>query len=289
MQKNESHIKQKIDERLNSLPGLNLEYKKSADEVWTELTRFVETKESERSAPVVRISSRQIWTIAAAIVVVLLASVLFMRLYTTEVYAPFGKHVLAELPDGSQVRLNAGSEINYHPLWWSLIRKVNLTGEAFFEVKKGKKFEVVSKAGSTIVLGTSFNIFARDNNYKVTCYTGKVRVVASQSRHSLDIVPNEQASLNRDGSLRLSKIKNIEEPVSWMNDMFIFTGTPLDFVFDEIERQYDVNITVAEEADYLYTGNFTRNQPLEQVLKMVCRPYGLHFQKTDKGYIIVKE
>jgi hypothetical protein len=59
-------------------------------------------------------------------------------------------------------------------------------------------------------------------------------------------------------------------------------------VFEEIERQYDVSIIFPGKFHHLYTGNFSRNQPVEQVLKMVCKPYGLEFRKTDQGYEIVK-
>jgi transmembrane sensor len=288
MQKNESHIDHRLEERLKALPDLDVEYKKSGDEVWTQLSRSIEASEGGYAAPVVMFSHRRVW-MAAAVIFVLFGSTLFMRLYTTGVSVPFGQHNVAELPDGSTVELNAGSEISYKPLWWYVNREVTLEGEAFFEVESGKQFAVVSSAGLTMVLGTSFNVYARNNDYQVTCYTGKVRVVSSGSGHSLDILPREQATLNRDGLLRLSKVKNIEEPVSWKSEMFIFTAKPLNYVFEEIERQYAITIYAGENFDYLYTGNFSRNQSVEQALKMVCRPYGLQFRKTNEGYFIIND
>ncbi|WP_291859593.1 DUF4974 domain-containing protein, partial [Marinilabilia sp.] len=89
--------------------------------------------------------------------------------------------------------------------------------------------------------------------------------------------------------LRLSALKNKEEVVSWRSAMFMFTATPIEKVFDEIERQYAVEIEAEGVPDHLYSGNFSRNQPLEQVLKMVCRPYGLNYQKISGGYRILND
>ena len=287
MQRKEPHIDKKLQERLIRLPEINLNYEKSKDEVWADLSESIEASGVEPSGSVVEIFPGRIWLTAAAVVFVLLGTGLFMRLYTAEVNAPFGEHVLTQLPDDSEVKLNAGSSIRYKPFWWRFNRKVHLTGEAFFEVQKGGKFEVNSQAGKTIVLGTSFNIYARDNEYKVSCFTGKVRVVARQSGHVLEIIANEQVTLNNEGSLRLYKMKNIEDAASWMNDMFVFTAMPLNDVFEEIERQYNISISGSEDLDYLYTGNFSRNQSAEEVLKMVCKPYGLQFRKSGQGFVIV--
>ncbi|MFW5753203.1 MAG: FecR family protein [Marinilabiliaceae bacterium] len=272
---------------LRNIPDLDLTYRKSKQDVWNELSQSIDSGKEDVSLK--HFSTGRIWLSLAASVVLLVAIVAFMRLYSKEIVAERGKHLVTTLPDGSRVTLNAGTIVSYHPLWWTFERKVVLDGEAFFEIEKGKSFDVISSHAKTKVLGTSFNIYARNNHYQVTCYTGKVRVVSTLSGHTLDILPNEQASLNKDGSLRLSKLKNAKISVSWMKDMFIFTATPLDMVFGEIERQYAVEIKIDGEYSYLYTGNFTRNQPVEQVLKTVCRPYGLTFEKTENGYLIVKE
>lgn len=289
MQKKESHIDRNLEELLNRLPGIDVGFEKSKDEVWAGLSRSIGFSGAETSGSVVGLFSTPVWVAAAAVIIVLLGVVSFMRLYTTEVVAPYGKHVTAQLPDGSFVELNAGSEIVYQPFWWFLNREVELEGEAFFEVEKGKTFRVSSFAGTTSVLGTSFNVYAREKDYQVTCYSGKVWVEASETGHSLEIAPHEQATLTKDGGLRLSALKNKEEVVSWRSAMFMFTATPIEKVFDDIERQYAVEIEAEGLPDYLYSGNFSRNQPLEQVLKMVCRPYGLNYQKISGGYRILND
>ena len=79
------------------------------------------------------------------------------------------------LPDGSQVILNSDSELEYNDNF-SHDRTLNLNGEAFFQVEKGKSFTVVTNEGEVAVLGTSFNVLARDGVFVVSCKTGKVRV-----------------------------------------------------------------------------------------------------------------
>jgi len=288
MYKNQSNIDRKRSDRVNALPGLDLSYRKSADKVWSELSHSMGGNAEEVHAPTIFLKHRFLWA-AAAVLFLLIGSGVFTRFYTTRVEAAYGEHLTARLPDGSEVELNAGTSIEYRPLWWGFKREVFMEGEAFFEVKKGKQFNVMSPNGITTVLGTSFNVYARDQDYQVTCYSGKIRVLASKSGHSLDIVSEEQATLIGSGSLRLSNIKNIEEPVSWRNEMFFFTSASLNKVFKELERQYAVTIEAETDLNYLYTGNFSRNQPVEQVLKMVCRPYGLSFREVESNYFIVND
>lgn len=282
--------KQSSDDVLNALPNLDLSYEKSEDEVWHELESLMEQTEAGSLPPKRTMAASWYRVAVAAVLVLALGAGLVMRLYTKTVHSQAGQHITAVLPDGSSVELNAGSVIKYKPLWWQFERRLSFEGEAFFKVSDGKEFEVVSSIGRTMVLGTSFNIYARKGEYKVTCYTGKVRVVSAGTGHSLDIVPNEKATINRDGTMRLSKVSNTRSEAPWVNNMFLFTRTPMSLVFEEIERQYGVTIRQDEAIDHLlYTGNFTRDTSVEEVLKMVCRPYDLKFNKIDGIYVISKE
>jgi ferric-dicitrate binding protein FerR (iron transport regulator) len=277
-----------IDEPV--FPKIDLTYERSKDDVWQSLTLAME-KSNVTALPPKR-HMNQVWVriSVAAILVVGLGLGSFSRLYTKTIHSATGEHYLAMLPDGSTAEMNAGSILKYKPFWWYFNREVEFEGEAFFKVRKGEKFEVVSHLGRTSVLGTSFNIYARKGNYTVTCYTGKVRVVSIENGHSLDIEPREQASINRDGTMKLSQVEMVSEEAPWMNDMFFFTATPISLVFEEIERQYGITIDTHDlNKSLLYTGNFTRSLAADEVLKMVCRPYGLGFQIIDGVYVVQKE
>ncbi len=272
---------------LKSLPKLDVPYSRSKQQVWDELEQTMNKSVSESvSAPAmakVR-TFRPVWLSAAAILIVLLSTTAFFRFYTKTVQADMGQHLTALLPDGSSIELNAGSVIKYQPLWWRFNREVQFEGEGFFKVQKGQSFEVVSSLGRTIVLGTSFNIYARKNEYKVTCYTGKVRVVSVVSGESTDITPNMQAYIESNGRVVSAAEENTEATISWMKDMFFFTGTPIETVFEEVERQYGVRIQVQDQLNFLYTGNFKRSRSADDVMNMICRPMGLSYEKTNFGY-----
>lgn len=272
---------------MKSLPELDMPFLRSKEQVWDQLEHAINQQRSESEiAPSFGTKRvlRPLWLSVAAVMIVLLSTAAFFRFYTKTVHAEMGQHLTEILPDGSSIELNAGSIIKYQPLWWRFNREVQFEGEGFFKVQKGQSFEVVSSLGRTIVLGTSFNIYARKNEYKVTCYTGKVRVVSVISGESTDITPNMQAHIETSGRVVSVVEENTEATISWLNGMFFFTGTPIETVFEEVERQYGVRIQVQGQLNYLYTGNFKRNRSADDVMNMICRSMGLNFEKTSYGY-----
>lgn len=277
------------DDMMKSLPKVELPYSRSKEDVWKQMEAMMdeddqdEVRETETSKGKVR-NLRRVFISVAAILIVLLGTTAFFRLYTKTVNANAGQHLTAMLPDGSSIELNAGSVIKYKPLWWRFNREVQFEGEAFFKVQKGESFEVVSSMGRTIVLGTSFNIYARKNEYKVTCYTGKVRVVSVVSGNSTDITPNMQAFIQSNGQVVRSDKVNTEETIAWIDDQFFFTSTPMETVFEEVERQYGVRIVLDVQMSDEYTGNFSLDRSVDDVMYNICRPMGLKFEKTTYGY-----
>jgi transmembrane sensor len=279
-----------IDHNLNSadnpegfLQHMEIPHDKSREEIWVEL----EGKLAEKPAAKSIIFNRHKLSYGTAAAILLLAGVFsLLRFFSATITCPEGKHLSYVLPDGSKIEMNVDSKIIYHPLWWRFSRKLDFEGEGYFQVEKGKKFEVVSALGTTEVLGTTFNIYSRDNDYKVTCLTGSVKVTSFKS-HVAILSPNHQASVNSDGNIMVLKDQGAEENISWVYNMFSFTARPLMQVFNEIGRQYGVKIIINAKADYLYTGYFSNDKPLEDVLALVCKPFGLTFARvSDKEFKI---
>ena len=155
------------------LAGGTFNWSKSNSSVWEELDALAIQHPVEK----VRYDFRIIqWSIAAVFVLFLGISG-FFRFYSKTITTQAGSHLAMSLPDGSKVNLNAQSTLTYHPYWWRFERKVTFEGEGFFEVEKGKRFSVISKLGTTQVLGTTFNIFSRNDVYRVTCISGSVKVI----------------------------------------------------------------------------------------------------------------
>lgn len=221
------------------------------------------------------------WMVAASIVM-LFSLGSFLRFYSVTIVTQAGQHLEAMLPDQSRVNLNAQSSISYNPYWWKINRKVKLEGEAFFEVQKGNKFTVVSEKGITQVLGTSFNILAREDIYKVTCITGTVKV-RSRKGYEAILKPNSKAEINRNGEINVfSNIETFPE-ISWRKNIFLFTAIPVHAVFAEIERQYGVKIDTEIKDESLYTGNFNKDQNVEDILEYVCPALGLKYVRKSVG------
>jgi ferric-dicitrate binding protein FerR (iron transport regulator) len=184
------------------------------------------------------------------------------------------------------VKLNADSKITYHPYWWNFSREIRFEGEGFFEVKKGKKFRVISNSGTTEVLGTSFNIYSREKEYKVTCITGQVKVT-SFAMSEVVLSPDYSAQVSTTGEIIMTKEADASDTHAWIGNMFRFTSKPLGHVIQEIARQYNVRITLKSPVDLTYTGFFSKNRPLEETLTLVCTPFGLNFAKiSEKEYVI---
>lgn len=272
-----------VDQHSKSfLSGGTFRWKKSEETIRTELLRKI----AER--PIVRtLNFRKVWAVAAGIILVAgLTS--FMRFYSTKITVPAGIHQTAMLPDGSTVELNAASSLTYYRFWWPIERKLKFDGEGFFSVEKGKNFSVQSTKGTTQVLGTSFNIYSREEVYRVTCVTGKVRVGSSPDNKVI-LLPNDQAEILPNGKIRVSNEVDVTSEISWKNNIFLFTATPLRQVFKEIERQYAVTIEMDVPSHQLYTGNFDRTTEIEEVLSFVCPAAGLKFERKSANVYLISQ
>ncbi len=287
MTQNSKHIDLTAVDRQSKafFSGGTFVWERSEAEIWANINAWIDVRPKGR---VLYLNFAAAKWIVAAVVVIFFALASFMRFYTAGIETPAGQHLEAMLPDGSQVNLNAKSSISYHPYWWKINREVKLEGEAFFQVQKGKKFTVASNKGTTQVLGTSFNIFAREDVYKVTCITGTVKVKSSQGFEAV-IKPNSKAEVLANGKINVQTNIETFPETSWKKNIFIFTAAPVVAVFKEIERQYNVVIEAQPDNGILYTGNFNKDQNVEYVLDYVCPALGLKYiRKANGSYLIIR-
>jgi len=186
------------------------------------------------------------------------------------------------LPDSSSVVLNKGSEIAYETNNWASLRKVYLKGEAFFKVKPGSSFEVVTKDERVTVLGTSFNVKKRNKFYEVVCIEGKVGVEAPKKK--LTLIAGEGYRESMIGEERFkSTLKN--KP-NWFDGNSFFQRTPFYVVLEELENQYDIIIEPKGiDLNETFTGGFP-NDNLTLALKSVMTSSGYLFQVKD-GQVLV--
>lgn len=248
------------------------DWTKSKEDVWNEKFAGMMGEDTVYAG---RLRRRRMWAYAAAAMAALVMLTSVSHMYTRNITVPKGEHLSVVLPDGSKVELNADSRLSYRPLWWKLSREVKLDGEAYFEVEKGRTFDVVSGDAVVSVLGTSFNVFARDKNYNVTCLTGRVAV--SKESQSVTLGSGTKAVFS-DNRLITSDVIDAEIAVSWTKNKFVFSGVPLYEVIKEIERQYNIKVDArGMKPDYLYSGNFSKTDDPRQLLQIIGKPFGVEF------------
>jgi len=258
---------------------LEIPYIKTKVEVWAEMESKLVALPPARKTNLFERSSFRL--AIAAMLVLMLGIAGLMRFYTVKIETLPGKHQLVNLPDGSSVLMNAGSALKYHKYMWRFSRSISFRGEGFFEVVKGSPFTVISDHGKTRVLGTSFTIYSRDDSYRVACLTGKVLVADADNLHEVVLEQNQKAELEQNGEFDIERNINPTSTTTWIQNKFVFTSAPFAEVLNEVERQFDVTITWPQGMDinYKYTGNFSREQNIEQVLDFVCRPFGIKYIK----------
>lgn len=249
-------------------------WSKSKEEIWKET--FAELNDIPTSRKMPHIT--MVRSIAAA-VVVLLIGVTTASLYRVTKIVPQGVHLTVILPDGSKAILNADSKLTYHPCRWFISRCLKLDGEAYFEVKKGETFSVLSNGNRVNVLGTTFNVFSRPEKYSVTCLSGKVEVITQDDVNILE--PGVQLT-RRKGNLTIGTNTDEEGTIGWIANKFVFTGVPLADVVKELERQYNIQIIANASLDHSYTGIFERRKDPGEILEIIGKPFGITFSIKEK-------
>lgn len=263
---------------LNRFIHGSVTWKKSKEEVWKNILSSIDEPVQRK----INFSGRFFFRYAAAaLILLLLGFTSFLRFYSKTYTTEYGQQLEIILPDGSKTNLNAGTTIKYMPYWWKFSRKVELEGEAFFDVTKGDKLEIISKQGKTIVLGTSINILSFNNTYEVTCINGIVKVVAASSKDEVILKENQKAFLARSGMLEIEKRTDTKESTAWTRGEFYFTSVPLNEVFKKIEKSYGIKIKYSNQEKLIYTGYFKKDNNVENVLNLVCMAFGIKFEKIS--------
>lgn len=157
---------------------------------------------------------------------------------------PRGAQYQLQLPDGTEVWMNAASSITYPTAFTGSHREVTITGEAYLEVARNKDLPFRVKAGGMLidVTGTHFNINTYTNEpiLTTTLLEGGVNVSSNSSKVMLH--PGEQSQLNAEGQLSVKKDVNTGEIIAWKNGQFHFESADLETILRQLSRWYDVDV-----------------------------------------------
>ncbi len=206
-----------------------------------------------------------------------------------KVETPRGRQFKLTLEDGTQVWLNAASSIQFPLAFTGKERRVEITGEVYFEVAKNKaKPFIVTTGGMQVeVLGTHFNVkaYADEAEMKTTLVEGSVRI--SNGKTAGILKPGQQAQTSGTGKLKINDHADIEEVLSWKNGRIAFTNAGLESIMRQVSKWYDVDIEYAGTVpDRTFTADISRNTNLSEFLK-VLELSNIHFRIDGRKLIVL--
>ncbi|WP_177192127.1 FecR family protein [Chitinophaga arvensicola] len=192
------------------------------------------------------------------------------------------------MADGSRIWLNAASSIRFPATFAGNERKVELSGEAYFEIAADahRPFRVQVKQMTVEVLGTHFNInsYTDEATINTTLLEGAVKINSDQ--HSIQLAPGEQSQLSANGQIKKVTGVNTSEIVAWKDGYFQFESADLTTVLRQFAHWYDVEIIYEGPVKpRKFFGMISRRSTLMNVLKML-NANDVHYRLEGKKLIV---
>jgi hypothetical protein len=209
-------------------------------------------------------------------------------LYNT-ISTPRGGQYQLMLADGSKVWLNAASSLRFPASFVGKERKVELLGEAYFEVAKNAAmpFKVKVNGMEVEVLGTHFNINSYDNEstIRTTLLEGSVKLNRNNSSRILR--PGEQAQMNKAGEMKIIHDADVEEAIAWKEGKFQFDRADIHDIMRQLARWYDVDVEYQGTVSSHFGGTISRDVNLSQVLNMLHLTGEVKFRIEGKKVVVM--
>ena len=275
---------------------LSLARKFKPEQAWQKVNRQLMDK--EKQAYLVR-RYRYVTTGMAASLLLVLAFTFYTRSFSfsderMEVSTAPGSRSELKLPDGSMVKLNAGSSLYYAFNKVRKQREVHFRGEGFFEVAKSKHpFIIHSTDGMELkVLGTRFNLrsYPEDSETRTTLVEGKIELRNGSGQRIL-MAPGQVVSFNsKSKHMELIKV-NPSHSYGWMEDKLYMDNMSLEEVCSRLERRYDVKISFKPSGfaeDMHYTG-VLQEETVITVLDALCELSAIRYSIKGKEILIAKK
>lgn len=214
------------------------------------------------------------------------------------VSTPRGGEYKLSLPDGTMIWLNSGSSIRYPTSFTGNERKVEVSGEAYFEVArdvarpfKVKIISAMGDGGEVQVLGTHFNINSYDDEagIRTTLLEGSVKVLAGGDGVLLE--PGQQAEVRVTkggaGPIRLIRDADAGDAVAWVKGIFKFKQVTIGPLMRAIARWYDVDVEYEGTVNSHFILTIPRNLPVTDVFKILEQTGEVHFKIEGKKVTVM--
>lgn len=242
--------------------------------------------------------------IAVAALIIIIAGAGYWFMKSGVLLVPANKEIVTtgirktvKLPDGSLITLEPNSKLTYPQRFTGNTREVNLTGEAYFEIKPNheKPFIVQTNYIIATVLGTSFNVEAYPNGVaRVVVTTGRVKVETVNASNELQaVIINANQSVAYNITINEIEKRNAPEEAVYYKQRrsgkFSYAGVPVAKVVQEMERYYHTSVTLeGDMSGCVFYGYFQVNDNVERALSLVALSLNATVKKksTSKGYLI---
>jgi transmembrane sensor len=202
---------------------------------------------------------------------------------------PRGGKYQIELADGTMVWMNSSSSLRFPVAFAGKERRVEITGEAYFEVSRNKAMPFVVKVNSAEiqVLGTHFNVMAYNDEeeLRTTLLEGSVNFVNGSDRQALR--PGQQSRLDRNGKVKVLNDVDIDEVMAWKNGYFRFQDSDIETVIRQLVRWYDVEVVYKKKVDDLFVAEMPRNTKLSDALKALELTGRVRFEIEGRKIIVM--
>jgi ferric-dicitrate binding protein FerR (iron transport regulator) len=207
--------------------------------------------------------------------------------------APQGSNIKMSLPDGTKVWLNAGSRMVYSQGFGVDDRKVKITGEGYFEVKKNPAlpFNVLSDNIDITVLGTKFNFsdYPDDAEAIVSLNEGKVMLKASVKEDKYYLKPNQRAIFNKKTGEMVLESCSADNMKQWTGNRMVFNGEKFSRMARKLERSYDVKINLTKDSikNLHFYGEFaTGGDNIRNILNNLSSTGKFRYRKNGQNITI---
>lgn len=197
-----------------------------------------------------------------------------------------------ELSDGSKVTLNAASKLIMPDRFRSDKREVELIGQAFFDVKQDRSRPFYIKSGNAVVevVGTSFDVrsYQNESEIRVAVKTGTVELRSVDDPENKLIVNEGYKGSVRydDGKLSLEMYDDPDAHFGWIQGRLVFRNETLSDVFIQLERWYDVKISVEDGMDEVLNEKLTaslKTRSVREVMDVIQQTMDIKYEVLEDG------
>ena len=173
-------------------------------------------------------------------------------------------------------------------------REVQLTGEAFFDVKTDpqRPFNVITTDMSVKVFGTRFNVksYKDDHQTQTVLVAGSVSVQTNERfSKGIDMLPGERIVFDRTDERFTKESVDVNLYTSWVDGYLVFDQKPILEIFRELERYYDVKIVTERELRQLtFSGKLDLAENITEVLERISFSASIKYEMIDNGLYNIK-